>query len=399
MPQIVVLADRVTTWNNIRIMSEHSANEGFEGYAPIYFLMSEASAFRGSNKSQNGWKVYNTLRHSASSRYPGRWKGIVASFPRYDEESDFTFQLYTMAEKDPTMFRDLVWPWQFKPARFYKGVTIDFEGVQIPIEYQSEAESDPPAFRRMVLCQVPKVGESVIADEILMRGVHPFQPIIKLVTETKRNNDGFEKVVGHWEGLEVFNKAPYEYLIIVDLGELTSATAVAVAHVHNERDHLVYMLDALATWTPDPKKGISVDMDDVKERLFELAKAIPGSRVGFDQWQSILYASELNKRGVKTIKYHVHQDRDYDTFKKAMGMGSAKILDDIELIKQFNALKKDRGKVYLDTKISLRKDMVDVTVGGYLVLMGNEIEDKLGIPGATYITSNLDRQGGTMLWK
>jgi hypothetical protein len=398
-PEIIVLNDRIKTWNNIRIIAEHSANESFEGYNVLYFLMSEASAFRGANKTQNGWKVFNTLRASASSRFPGRWKGIVASFPRYDENSDFTFQLYTQAETDPTIFRDLVWPWQFKPMRYYKGVFFDFEGIQVPIEYQSDAESDPPAFRKMVLCKVPKVGESVINDEAIIKSVHPYKPLINLVTTIRKNEDGLEKVVGNWEGLDIFKSAPYEYLVTVDLGELTSATAVAISHVHTEKDHLVYVLDYVGAWTPDPKKGISVDMGDVKDRLFELAAAIPGVRVGFDQWQSILYASELNKRGIKTIKYHVHQDRDYETFRKAMGMGNVKILDDVELILQFNAIKKEGAKVYLDTKISPRKDLVDVTVGGYMILMGEQPEDKVGIPGATYITGNLDRQGGTMLWK
>jgi len=397
-PQIIILNDRITTWNNIRIMSEHSANEGFEGYAPIFFLMSESSAFKGANKTQNGWRVFNTLRASASSRYPGRWKGMVASFPRFDEESDFTYQLYTMAENDPIIFRDLVYPWQFKPARFYKGVTFDFEGIQVPIEYQSDVDSDPPAFKRMVLCKVPKVGESIMSDEAIIKAVHPYPSLVKLVTENKETN-GVTKVVGHWEGLDIFKSAPYEYLITVDLGEITSATAVSVSHVHNDHDHLVYMLDALAAWTPDPKKGISVDMDDVKERLLELALAIPGAAVAFDQWQSLLYSSELNKRGIKTIKYHIIQDRHYDLFKKAMGMGSAKILDDINLVLQMNALKKERGKVYLDTKVSLRKDLVDVTVGSFLILMGDKFEEPVGIPGATYITNNLDKHGGTMLWK
>jgi len=394
-PEILLLRDRIKTFSDIRIMAEHSANESFEGYNVLFFLMSEASAFKAENKDNNGWKVYNTLRQSGNSRFQGRWKGMVASYPRWDESMDFTYQLYKKAEEDPIIFRDLVAPWEFKPQSMCNksGVMVDFEGTKIPLEQQGEAEADREAFKKMVLCRVPKAGEQVIPDDVVLSGIHRETPLI--VFNNVLSDDNLIRVM--LEGMDPKEKGRFteEYLITVDLGEKVSATAVAIQHVDPK---IGYILDAVGAWTPFPEKKIMVDMDDVKNVLIYLAKSLPGAVVGFDQWQSILYMSELNRQGIKTIKYHVRQDRDYALFRKALSAGRAKILDDVELIRQLTAMRIVNGKVELDKKKSPRKDLLDATVGGFKILMGDdEMEKPALIPGGYYIENNISAFGGQII--
>jgi len=90
-PEIVILERMIQTHNNIRISAQHSSNETYEGYNILLFVMSEASAFVTHTRSRNADRVYSTLKSSASSRFGNRWKGIVMSFPRHDQDEDFTY--------------------------------------------------------------------------------------------------------------------------------------------------------------------------------------------------------------------------------------------------------------------------------------------------------------------
>jgi hypothetical protein len=154
----------------------------------------------------------------------------------------------------------------------------------------------------------------------------------------------------------------------------------------------VYKQDAVMTWTPNPAKKIVVSELDVKMWLFRMVKVIPRVQVAFDQWQSLLFIAELKEAGVEAGQYHTY-DQDYNLLKKGMRLGKAKVLDDAELLNQLNALKDKKGKFVLDKAKSLRKDMVDVTVGGFKVMMAMVPESEL--PG--YIVgSNLNDFGFTI---
>jgi hypothetical protein len=396
-PEILLLADQIKTWHNIRIKAEHSANESFEGYNVLVWIMSESSAFKGRNsKVQNGKKVYNTLRSSASSRFQNKWKGMVYSYLRENELTDFTWQLYNDSENDPTIYRDLCYPWQFKPAKYYSAHTFDFEGIQVPvIPYQDDATSNPEFFRMAYLCQIPRIGERAISAEVIEAAIHRHEPIITIENVVAPNMDGEMKVKAVIRGLEDPSRFMYDYLITVDLGEKYAATGIAIQH-HDPR--VGYVLDCVGAWTPivatrKDEKSVPVDMDDVKERLIDFGLRIPGARIGFDQWQSILYASELNKRGIKTEMYHVQQVRDYKLFRQAMSAGIVWIPNDPEFVRQANAIVLDQNEVLLDTRISTRKDMFDAAVGGFKILMKPH-EFRPEIPGAVYVTNNIASQGG-----
>lgn len=401
-PVITILTDRIETFNNIRIIAEHSKSDNFEGYNVIAWVMSEASAFKGKNKEDNGWKVFNTLRTSSSTRFRDRtpgWKGMVCSWPRGDESTDFTFQLYEQAAKETSIYRDTCYPWQFKPMS-PDTKWFDFEGIQVPIEHQDLATHDPATFKKMILAIPPKSGEQAMPPEILASATHHWPPKFTIVTSVHycKNGDlGISAIIDKFDP----QKADMEYTITVDLGLRHAGTAVALQH----RDPMMgYVLDAIGAWTPiepckEYPKGVPVDSEDVDEKLSWLCKQIPGVRIGFDQWQSSLFMARLGSQGFRTFPYHVYE-RDYLVFRRAMAIRLAHILDDPNLFIQLNALVDkgtvDRPDVVLDTRKSKRMDLVDVAVGGYKIIMEN-FRPALGVVGGTFVGNNLGDFGGEMI--
>jgi len=386
-PEIWVHNDMIRTHNNVRIISEHSANESYEGYNILFFIMSEASAFKSLTKERNGQKVFNTLKSSASSRFPGRWKGMVMSFPRFDEDADFTYLLHKEGVErgqigleegaSSRIFTSRGFTWDFKPARFYSGQTVEFEGYQIPIEYQEEAEADPEAFKRMYMCIPGKTGSLIMPEEVILRSLHDKPPL--LVFEQSIERGKIQAVVHGLAHREFFVD---RYLITVDLGEVHSAAAIGIQHFDM---HQGYILDAIGAWTPDLERGYPVDLENVREVLIEVAKTLPQPIVAFDQWQSRLMRADLNRAGIKTAEYHTYE-RDYKSFRQGMALGVAKILKYQPLVTQLKALKEVNGAIMLDTKISKRKDLVDVVVGGFKMIM--EGIRTTSLPG-TIITENV----------
>jgi hypothetical protein len=416
-PMVTILSDQIKTWNNIKIAAQHSMNESFEGYNPLVWAMSEASAFQTRAKSRNGQKVYNTLRTSSGSRFGDRWKGMVYSYLRDDELTDFTWKLYEEAAKSPSMWRDLVFAWDFNP-RLMNQPTFTFEcdvevkdadgNIQtehrvykVPIvPYQEEAERDREFFKKAVLCLIPKVGEQAAPAALIASAIHKFHPIVTFKNRVEPNLEGKLEIVVDLLDLEE-NKGLFvwDYLISVDLGEKHAATGFSIAHKEPGKG---FVQDAIISWTPIEKDEANpiaawVNMDDVLQKLKTLAKALNNARVAFDQWQSSLYMSELTADGIKCEVYHTHQARTYRIFRRAMGARMAWLVNDLELLRQWNALILDQNEVKLNTKISRRKDLVDATVGGYMILMKDYQPAPLGVPGAEMIGNNLFQQGGYLI--
>jgi len=409
-PEILVLGDSICSHNNVRIYSEHSANESFEGYNILFWVMSEASAFKAQNKERNGQKVYDTLKSSANSRFPGKWKGMVISFPRYEKDVDFTYCLYEEAlkgqddvvDKDGNVSRCSIWgtkgnSWEFNPTRWTSGVTFklgtlgshvpeDFADIDVPIELKESFENDFSTSMRLYLCEPPSGATRVLPDDVLIRAVHSQHPLI--VGEQFISGG---KICMKLRGIEAKDRDKFkeQYLLTTDLGESFAATAMVLQHYDS---NVGYIQDAFWTWTPNPEKGISVDFDNVRETLFLVAALVPHIKFGFDQWQSKLFMSDLHKRGAKTVEYHT-TDRDYGIFRRAMAMNIAKIINPAlnpAFMNQLKAIKQREGVTFLDKKISERKDIVDATVGGFNVLIDQTMSTNL--PG-TVITSNLAEFG------
>lgn len=358
--------------------------EGNHNYFAGDVLVSN-SAFKSSTKERNGQKVYSTLRTSANSRFRGRWKGLVMSFPRYEEDLDFTYQLYNQRKENPTIYGVKGAPWEFLPAHFYSGHTFDYNGVQIPIEHKEEFDTVPEEAESKYLCYPARSGADVFTDDVIINGISIGRPPILLFKQ--RTEDKLIKMT--IENLDRKDLFVHEYLLTIDLGKSHSAAAMSLQHIEGG----IFVQDAIGAWTPDDSKGITIDMMDVKFWIIEVLKHIPRIRVAFDQWQSLILSEELRSLGKTVLGYHTY-DRDYAILKKAMALNKVQLLDDVELVAQLKSIRDKEGVIRTNTAISKRIDKVDVTIGGYKILMEHMPSSALDEFGGYTIASNLDTYGG-----
>jgi len=86
----------------IRCFSMTSANESWEGYNVIFFVLDEISGFVSESEVSNGWKIFNTARSSCISRVTENYKGVgyVFSYPR-QEKNDIILALYRDSLRNP----------------------------------------------------------------------------------------------------------------------------------------------------------------------------------------------------------------------------------------------------------------------------------------------------------
>lgn len=379
-PEVHVMREMISSYNSLRIITGHSMNEGYEGYSPLFWVMSEASAFKTKTQERNGDKVFSTLKSSASSRFPGRWRGMVMSFPRNSKQEDFTYKLYESTHKAGTIeagkegdqkarvYAIKAATWEYKPARFYSGNTFEYKGVQVPTEHQEEAESDEDEFDAKFRCEPREQGAPLASDDLIIRAVHDHPPLVVFENVIQ---DGLVTMRVH--GFDP-KKFVHDTLITVDLSEVSAATGIALQHFDWRRG---YVLDAIGAWTPDSKAGVKVDLDNVRTVLLWLGRQIPRVRIFFDQWQSRLMRIDLKQSNIRTGEYHTY-DRDYRDFLKGMALGNVHIVHDVPFITQIKALRNVTRRnadgmtvehVVLDQKASKRKDMLDVAVGGFKILL------------------------------
>jgi len=390
--QILIHQDKVVTFNNIRILSEHSRNESYEGYNILFFIMSESSAFVNESKVANANRIYATLLTSASTRFPHRFKGMIMSWPRYDPEVDFTIQLYEKNRSSMTIWTERVYAWDYKPARLYTGERFKFEHegeiISIPVEHKEEFEKFPEDSNAKHLCSPARLSKTIIPISEISKAISD-RPSLLQFEESIHD----KKVRLTVRGLENRVRFIEDFLLTIDLGRTFAAAAIALQHW----DPITgYVLDAIGAWTPDPKNAITVDMIDVEERIKEICNGIPRVRVGFDHWNSALYIARLKGMGFDAFAYEVKSlhGQDYDLLQKGIASNLVHLLNHKELLLQLSALRVDQktGEMFLEQKIAKRKDHVDVVTGGFKTLLaeaqsGNRM-------GGTFIGNNLTQMGG-----
>jgi hypothetical protein len=357
--------------------------------------MSEASAFLNESKVANADHVYSTLRTSANSRFPNRFKGMIMSWPRFDPDVDFTMTLIRDNKNSTTIWTDVVAPWDYKPERYYDGTRFAFEldgqTHMIPIEHKEEFEKYPEDSCSKYLCRPSKAGRAVIAIGDISKAVHNFPSLLE-----------FESLIGEGKvrllikGFENRAKFIGDFLVTIDLGKTMAAAALALQHWDSVQG---YVLDAIGAWAPDQKKGIIVDMLDVEEKIKYVCSSIPRVRVAFDHWNPELYVARLKGQGYDAFQYQVRSlhGQDYDMLQKGIASNLVHLVNHKELLLQLSALRMNAqtNETYLEPKIATRKDHVDVVTGGFKILLaeaqtGNRM-------GGTFIGNNLGQMGGSVI--
>jgi hypothetical protein len=111
-----ILTDRIFFPKlNLHILSLNSSASGLDGYNPLLWVMDEADAFLDNANKSNAEVLRRILYTSASTRWPGMWMGMIASYMR--SGAGFMARTLTKFRKTPMpgVYIDQAASWDVNP--------------------------------------------------------------------------------------------------------------------------------------------------------------------------------------------------------------------------------------------------------------------------------------------
>lgn len=362
---------------HINILAYGSDNEKMEGGNVLVWLMDEASAFSDKSKMNNAKKIYSTLRTSATTRFKMRWKGLVISYPRADD--DFTVKLYEESQKLEleaeakreavvvdvndvgsapenliNIFGDTIYgskhpTWEVLPSYQFCGQTFAFEDLIIPIEYKDDFDKFPEESKAKLACIPPAVEDAFMKyTERISKCIVPNRPPLFTTLETpielKIDVDGVEEIqkyIGrfvNWFRDKSLPTLKQKRVIHVDGGLVKDSAAMVIAHGEphevrmygdNGKMETTYVnkvvVDAIVVWTPNKEKRLQVSLKNVESLILELRKWMNIVKVSYDQWNSQTSLETLQSHGIKA-EMHTITNNDYYELKSMLYDGAIELL-------------------------------------------------------------------------
>lgn len=387
--EVYIGSDKATFPNSIRAISESSENESFEGYNIIVWIMDEASAFKSAKKIENARGIYNTLRSSANTRFIGRWKGFVLSYPRAEDDWDFTTGLWKETLTNLAMYGSREYCWNVAPKTTYPGGFFKFVHqrekdvieIEVPEALREEFESDPEMALGMYCCMPGRSQgayfELVGAIPKIFVDRPPVFETEEIVVEKWSDTGELQfRGVGHnivdWNVREFDEQ--YQFVIHVDVGLTGNSAALALGHgepilveVENERGerekiwtHKV-VEDAHVVWQPDKKRNLRVSIRNIETIITQIAEKVPVDIVSYDRWNSAGSIETLAMKGITATAHNITRD-DYDLFKFTIYAGDIELLRDLLTEYELTQLRRtEGGKV--DHPEGGSKDLADCLAG------------------------------------
>lgn len=316
-PFVTITKDGIIFPKLIRLLSRNSDNESAEGLNTLLYFMDEASAFKDGGNARNADKIYRVLRSSSKTRFGGKGKGFIFSYPR--GQDDFTMKMYRANLGNLHVYTDKAATWEVLPPglRFTQG-WFSFEGQQVPVELKEDFEKDPTEAKMMYMAQPPDTEHGFIEyPEKILECLKPNAR--SLVTEEdyiKDDGDG-PKVCKRILSFAQDLVPGRDYAITVDLGQKDDTAALSVFHREEIAGKSVFVQDLVTGWVPDRAKKHLVSFDNVKDYIQQLATRLNLIGVWFDQWQSISLREGLAKAAIPAFEYTLDYS-DYKTLKEML---------------------------------------------------------------------------------
>jgi len=373
--------------HNIRVFALNSSNESAEGFNIITFICTEFAAFVNTDDRPNADKIYNVLKTSANTRFPGKYLGILISYPRY--RGDAIMQKYEESLSSPRMYGIKSPTWEFNPMRKKE-------------EYIEELESDDPNIREEAhakyLCEPGERESKFVSDkDRVMACISGRTPIcdIEFYDETVNQLRLIRAKIAKFN----IPRQPdsRKYVARVDLGRSRDRSALCVGHLENS----VVVIDLLVHWIPDRIRRFEADVDDPARIILELkTRLINLTYVSYDQWNSQSSINLLNRRNIVSDRLPLGA-REYDLMLSALNTRAVSLLKFPELTdpkkgELFHLIRsKVTGKV--DHEEGYHNDLTEAVCGVIAMLKGTKknVED---IPaGLENVKPNLHEVGNN-LW-
>lgn len=340
---------------NIRAISESSENESYEGYNIIVWIMDEASAFKSAKKIENARNIYGTLKSSSNTRFIGRWKGFVLSYPRSEDDWDFTTQLYKESLTDPSMYGSRKYSWEVAPSTTYPGGFFTFTHkreneiitIQVPEILREEFERYPEDSLGKFCC-MPGRSQGAFFEMVgsIPRAFSDKPPVFvteEIIVEKWDGDKLLFRGVGHnivdWN-VRTFDNTKYQYVIHVDVGLTGDSAALVLAHgepllieVQNKGGNIEKLWthkvveDAHVIWVPDRKRSLRVSILNIETIISQIADKVPIAVVTYDRWNSAASVEALAMKGIISKEHNISR-LDYDLLKSVIYAGDIELLRD-----------------------------------------------------------------------
>jgi hypothetical protein len=240
--------------------------------------------------------------------------------------------------------------WDSKPASFFSGTWIDFQGYKIPAEFETEAKRNPEKFKRDYMAIPSLTLEPFIKhwdfveQAIVKSGTHP-------IVEAGRFAPWF--IPGRSRRAEHF--------VHVDLALRHDAAGFAMAHAEGDVVLLDLMLQIKAP------EGGEIKFSEVRDLIYALhGNGFYLSKITYDGWQSIDSLQILRDKGFYCEVLSVDRDLTaYETLKEKIYSGKCKFYRYEPFLKELRRLELVAGK-RVDHVPKGSKDVTDAVAGAVL---------------------------------
>lgn len=388
-------SNRLKLKKNISIISGHSNAETQEGLNLIAGVADEISAFRtqdefketgGSRTLKGAEKIVATLRSSASSRFPGKYKLAMISWPRYGGDA---IERYIKQGKEDIRekgYEDSIWyvsgphpTWEVHPLKKRE-------------DFQEHFDDNYEEASAMYACKPPRTTNTFIRSEIAIdeafSTVHPDPVIVDYYWGLPPEGDlildggGVLQPKESWQVRFTFSDnlkpAPGAlYCLHGDLAIKGDRAGIAMSHVQgylegkdNGDERPIVKNDFVFAFESDmqedPPREVQIRwyrqlIWELVERGFEIASAT------FDQFQSMDMSQVLNQYGIESGLLSLDRnDKVYQFYKdiildgRLSGYRTEEGLDDL-WIEETKKLRRVGKKV--DHLPAFSKDTSDALAG------------------------------------
>lgn len=349
----------ITAHNEIRVHSEHSESETFEGYNIFAWVMDGASAFRSKTFARNSDKVYNTLRTSATTRFKQRWVGMIISFPR--QADDFIEKMVKLAKTQRSLYAmGPLATWDVLPWLTREDFKDDFA-------------IDPEAAATMLMCLPPAqfnkfFNDRQTLDAARCRLTSSFLTMEPYISSHELS-DGHTKEFVAWDVKLVNEDIIGGFYIHGDPGLTVDSFQVAIGttvlrDIHTVKTpSVIEAIAGLASQPIDfkeeipvqvaliqwmPQAGKQVDFLNVADVIEYLCANLNVLHVTFDQWNSAFLIQRMLSKGILATDISFSNKMQfaiYRNFRSLVNSGRCEITNEEILLQELKELERRNHRI------------------------------------------------------
>ena len=337
LPYVLFSKDSITFPKRVRVLIITGNPESGEGGDIVFFYMDEASGFQSLGGTNAAHKVHDKLQSSASTRFPGRYIGVISSYRRY-VANDYMHDLIMQAQsgKAPYAYGVSKKGWELLPENQFSGF-VEYKSrnnpditLSIPIEWEKLISGPEYASKEMQYLGIPPLSSSEGG---------PFVENLELLDEMFDSSIlariHYSEAIEEIEGRKYVTLKPRtivppifgedrKYIITFDTSKWHNRTVLMMMHKEIVKraifddgkkkrvilDSPQVVVDAILSWHPDKNDGVEVSLDNLYDVIVGISGTFDVSAVASDNWAPSLperlHRAGINHLEITTSSKHWH---------------------------------------------------------------------------------------------